>query len=98
MTPRSGRTVRDRGAALTGALSTPRLARVVSLALAGLPILCALPGGACAAGKPNAVFVLSDDEEVALVERMPNVKALVARQGATFTHAYYNDPLCTPSR
>src|SRR3954447_20109471 len=47
--------------------------------------------------KPNIVLVMTDDQDVSLVTQMPNLQAL-ARQGATFTHAYYNDPLCAPSR
>jgi N-acetylglucosamine-6-sulfatase len=51
-----------------------------------------------AATKPNILFVLTDDQTVSLAAQMPNLKRLVAGRGATFTHAYYNDPLCGPSR
>src|SRR4051794_20368086 len=47
--------------------------------------------------KPSIVLILTDDQDASLAAYMPNLKAL-ARQGATFTHAYYNDPFCGPSR
>src|SRR4051812_45507418 len=47
--------------------------------------------------RPSIVLVLTDDQDASLASHMPNLRAL-ARQGATFTHAYYNDPLCAPSR
>ena len=50
-----------------------------------------------AAAKPSIVLVVTDDQDASLTDYMPNLKAL-ARQGATFTRAYYNDPLCAPSR
>jgi len=68
--------------------------------LATLLLVLGLPGAAAAAAaaRPSIVLVLTDDQEVGLADHMPNLQALVARQGATFTRAYYNDPLCSPSR
>src|SRR4051794_5791961 len=66
------------------------------LAVTG-PAAASSPPAGAAAARPNIVLVLTDDQEVASVDQMPNVKALAAR-GATFTHAYYNDPTCSPSR
>jgi N-acetylglucosamine-6-sulfatase len=66
-----------------------------SLAAVGLLLAAAAPAWA---GKPNIIFVLTDDQTPSLVTRMPNLKRLVADRGATFTHAYYNEPLCAPSR
>src|SRR3954454_22041322 len=61
--------------------------------------LAALPGVAAAQGAtPSIVFVLTDDETASLLATQTNVRTLVQQQGATFTHAYYNDPLCAPSR
>ena len=48
--------------------------------------------------KPSIVFILTDDQDASLADTMPNLKALAAAQGTTFTHAYYNVPLCSPSR
>jgi arylsulfatase A-like enzyme len=67
-----------------------------SLAVIGLG-LSALLGGQVQA-RPNILVFLTDDQDMSLVEQMPNVKALIVDKGATFTHAFYNDPLCCPSR
>jgi N-acetylglucosamine-6-sulfatase len=43
-------------------------------------------------------MIMTDDMEVGLVEHMPAVKELIVERGATFSRAYFNDPLCCPSR
>ena len=48
--------------------------------------------------QPNIVMVLTDDMSASLLDQMPNIKSLIKNKGATFTHAYFNDPLCQPSR
>src|ERR671928_164288 len=71
------------------------LLRIGRLAVCQLGVICmtALPAWA----SPNIVLLLTDDQAPSLAETMPAVQALAAR-GATLTHAYYNDPLCEPSR
>jgi N-acetylglucosamine-6-sulfatase len=53
-----------------------------------------------AAGKPNIILILTDDQDLMLqsVDYMPNVKALLADQGATFTNFFVPLSLCCPSR
>src|SRR5689334_25297988 len=70
----------------------------VLLAVCQFLLACLGTVPARAVGKPNIVVILTDDQTAALANRMPNLKRLVAARGATFTHAYYNDPLCSPSR
>lgn len=70
-------------------LLTPRL-----LLFAVAFCLSALP----AASKPNIIVIVADDMEDGLVEHMPTLKAEVIAKGATFSRAYFNDPLCCPSR
>jgi arylsulfatase A-like enzyme len=48
--------------------------------------------------KPDIVYIFTDDMEASLVDVMPTVKSQLAAKGATLTQAYYNDPLCCPSR
>ncbi len=72
-----------------------RAGDLASAAPADPPVLA--PAAEAASGKPSIVLILTDDQDASLTSVMPNLKAL-ARQGATFTHAYYNDPLCAPSR
>ncbi len=49
-------------------------------------------------GKPNFVFILTDDVDTRLVEHMPRLKSLLADQGVTFPNAFVTTPLCCPSR
>mmetsp|Transcript_17725 Transcript_17725/g.54530 ORF Transcript_17725/g.54530 Transcript_17725/m.54530 type:complete len:508 (+) Transcript_17725:42-1565(+) len=59
--------------------------------------LAALAAGA----RPNIVFVLTDDQDVALggMEPMVQTKALFeAHGGASFRHYYVATPICCPSR
>lgn len=51
-----------------------------------------------AAGKPNIVFVLADDLDVAEIAFMPKLKSLIADQGTTFSQFFVTDSLCCPSR
>jgi arylsulfatase A-like enzyme len=52
---------------------------------------------AAATRPPNIVVILTDDQPVNTLQRMPNVQRLQAG-GVTFTRAIITDPLCCPSR
>src|SRR5947209_5934271 len=69
-----------------------------ALAAGGLLLACLAAVPARAAAQPNIVMILADDMTASLLDQMPSIERLVKDQGATFTHAYYNDPLCQPSR
>ena len=78
-----------------------RASRLIGLVLAlTAAVLAVTPREARAASStpPSIVFILTDDQDAGLVDTMPNLKSLVAAQGTTFNHAYYNVPLCSPSR
>src|SRR5688572_4152107 len=49
-------------------------------------------------GRPNILFVLIDDADTKLIERMPAAQALLADGGATLENFIFNQPLCCPSR
>ncbi len=49
-------------------------------------------------GRPNIVFVLTDDQDARSVAEMPNVRSLLAERGTTFSNAFATVPLCCPSR
>ena len=49
-------------------------------------------------GKPNILVVMTDDEALSDLQAMPNLKSLVANQGATFSNMVDSFPLCCPSR
>ncbi len=48
-------------------------------------------------GKPNIIFVLTDDYASNLVDFMPNLKAM-QKEGVTFGNYYVSNSLCCPSR
>jgi N-acetylglucosamine-6-sulfatase len=50
-----------------------------------------------AAGRPNIVFILTDDLTTDLVPYMPHVRAL-ERRGLRFANYFVSDSLCCPSR
>ena len=50
------------------------------------------------AEKPNIVFIVTDDLDKASLERMPNIKRLIADRGATFDNYYVSEAVCCPSR
>lgn len=55
-----------------------------------------VPGGGTH-GRPNIVFVLTDDLAWNLIRYMPHVRAM-EREGVTFSRYFVTDSLCCPSR
>jgi arylsulfatase A-like enzyme len=51
-----------------------------------------------AKGKPNIIFVLSDDLNAEEYQYMPKLKSLIADQGVTFSNYFVPESLCCPSR
>lgn len=49
------------------------------------------------ASTPNVVIILTDDQVVDTLQKMPNVRELAAT-GTTFSNAFISNPLCCPSR
>ncbi len=56
-----------------------------------------LQAPSAAAGRPNIVFVLTDDLALNLVQYMPHVLKM-QQEGVTFTNYFVTDSLCCPSR
>ncbi len=50
------------------------------------------------ANRPNIVFLLTDDMNLADIDYMPNVKSLLADAGVSFDNYYVSTSLCCPSR
>ena len=48
--------------------------------------------------RPNIVFILSDDLDMAAMEFLPRVQAQLVARGASFANAFSATPLCCPSR
>src|SRR5689334_23333136 len=75
----------------------PRSVRTIALAAAFLGgVSSSLP--ASQQSRPNILFILADDLDLAEVAYMPKVKALIADQGVTFTNYFVSVSLCCPSR
>ena len=50
------------------------------------------------ANPPNIIFIITDDQDVASLEFMPQVQALLAAQGLQMDNFFVNIPQCCPSR
>ncbi|GHJ37525.1 sulfatase [Streptomyces sp. TS71-3] len=55
------------------------------------------PSGTASAGRPNIVFVLTDDLSWNLIRYMPHVRQM-QKAGTTFSNHHVTDSLCCPSR
>ena len=72
--------------------------------LAQAPLDGSSPGPGSDAGRqgprtpPNILFILTDDQDVASVAEMPNVRSLLAAEGTSFDRAFVTTALCCPSR
>jgi N-acetylglucosamine-6-sulfatase len=51
-----------------------------------------------ASDRPNIIFVLADDLDLASAGLMPSLRSLLAQEGATFENALVSYPICCPSR
>ncbi len=78
--------------------------RWIGVALAAVVIASFRAVAAWAAERPNVLMIVSDDHAAYVCgaygnpqARTPNLDRL-ARAGVTFTHAFVNCPMCTPSR
>lgn len=61
------------------------------------PAVYAVTAAHAVPGRPNIVFVLTDDLSDNLIAQMPAVLSM-QRQGTSFSHYYVVDSLCCPSR
>ena len=51
-----------------------------------------------AAERPNIVIIVTDDQRWDALQSMPNVKALLRKQGVNYTNSFVPNSLCCPSR
>ena len=61
------------------------------------PVTASTSRGA-AGSRPNFILILTDDQTRADLAFMPQVQALLVRQGTSFTRFLVSSPLCCPSR
>ncbi len=55
-------------------------------------------GATLAAGKPNVVVIMTDDQTVEDLAQMPRTRRLIAAKGVSFDNYLVSFPLCCPSR
>lgn len=63
-----------------------------------VPVPAAATPKKTANGKPNIIFILTDDLNAEEYQYMPKLKALIADQGVTFSNYFVPESLCCPSR
>ncbi len=74
---------------------------ITALAIPGAQVLTGWsrhPAAAAPAERPNIIFILTDDLDAKSISVMPQLKALIADQGVTFSNFFVTDSLCCPSR
>ena len=57
-----------------------------------------IAGALQAAGKPDVIVIMTDDQDYASLAKMRHVDELLARKGVTFSSYFASIPLCCPSR
>jgi N-acetylglucosamine-6-sulfatase len=77
---------------------------VAAVVVVSAVVLVALPSSLHAAGaatstrKPNILFVLADDLDLAEMRYLPQTRALIGAHGTTFDEYFVSNSLCCPSR
>jgi N-acetylglucosamine-6-sulfatase len=56
------------------------------------------PAAPLSAERPNIVFILTDDQDAASIDYMPETRQLLADQGMQLQNFFVNVPQCCPSR
>lgn len=62
------------------------------------PVVSPAPVRAQVAPKPNIVIVMTDDQRIDQLARMPATNSLLVGHGVRFDRAFASHPLCCPSR
>src|ERR687889_260081 len=80
-----------------------RVGRILLLSGACLALGFFLPGelerGSIeAVGRPNIIFIITDDLDAASVSKIPSLTGYMAEKGVTFDNAFVTSALCCPSR
>lgn len=55
-------------------------------------------GAEASTDRPNIIFVLVDDLDLASVQKMPQINSLLRDEGMSFEETFISHPLCCPSR
>jgi arylsulfatase A-like enzyme len=68
------------------------------LAVAGVLVLAPTPSATGRDLRPNFVVIVTDDQSIDTLQKMPNTRSLITGGGTKFTQAIISNPLCCPSR
>ena len=71
---------------------------IAVLALAGILIAAPAPSATGRDPRPNFVVIVTDDQSIDTLQKMPNTRSLISDGGTKFTQAIISNPLCCPSR
>lgn len=71
---------------------------VAGAAFAGTPLAESGCSSSASPARPNIVFILTDDQDAASIAFMPQLQALLAAKGTSFSTFLVNVSLCCPSR
>lgn len=86
---------------MTMSLSRARSASLTLIACLAATALVVAPAEARKAGKgkqPNVVVIMTDDQNLDDLDKMPNTQKLLVKQGTNFKNAVTSFPLCCPGR
>jgi N-acetylglucosamine-6-sulfatase len=83
-------------------IRSSRASAALVAALASASLIALLWGGgpteASHGGRPNIIFITTDDQTVHDMIALPRTESHVGGNGATFTNSFVSYPLCCPSR
>jgi N-acetylglucosamine-6-sulfatase len=71
---------------------------VVAAVVAVAAVVIGLSGPSACRGCPNVIVIETDDQTVADMTALPGLRALIGREGVTFTNSFVNYSDCCPSR
>lgn len=71
---------------------------VIVLIVVSVPAASTAPQEAGAASRPNVILIMTDDQDLESISRMPKLQERLVDLGTSFSHAYATTPRCCPSR
>ncbi|MFM8884625.1 MAG: sulfatase-like hydrolase/transferase, partial [Solirubrobacterales bacterium] len=86
---------------MTMSLSRATSASLTLIACLAATAIAVAPAQARQAGKgkqPNIVVIMTDDQNLDDLDKMPNTQKLLVKQGTNFKNAVTSFPLCCPGR
>ena len=86
------------GRRLTGPILILAALVATSVPAAAAPMRTPRPGVRSAAGPPDVILIITDDQRAGTLSLMPRLRRTLLRPGIRFRSAYVPNPSCCPSR